>query len=114
MEIAMKIEILEFYPKKPENSKSKFGSIKIKIDDKIVVCGVNVKGRKGKLYLMLPGMWGVDHVTKKRVRYPAVSFGEGTRKTLNELAVVADEFIEAWFKSHPECALIAAFAGYHQ
>lgn len=103
----MKVEIVEFYPRnwKQTNGTKIIGTLHVYLQDfDIDIRGVKVVGRKYGYKIRLPHTGSISHETKKRIVYPIVSFGnQQTTKDLESLIKQqCSEFIDQWFKGHPE------------
>ena len=72
----MKIEIVDFYPKRTEKKDAFLqGHLRIYlIDQQMDILGVFVQKIKDKWFFRLPSGKGTDHETNEMVRFPLVSF----------------------------------------
>lgn len=93
----MKIELIEFYPRKIPKNKSFVGTFHVYIEDfDIDIRGINVYKIAKGFMVRLPDLVGKDPVTKKPVRYPLFQFANKVKHQafVREIAKLVNEYFK--------------------
>jgi hypothetical protein len=103
----MNIEIVDFFPNTVQKQKNKIcGTMHVYLADlEVDIRGICVHFTlNGSLFIGMPGAFGIDQETGKKVRYPTFSFtSQQKRKELMQtIKIKAREYIQKnLFKSKP-------------
>ena len=99
----MDIEIIEYYPKKPDRKGNKQGTLHVYLCDydmDVRGCQVNFNG--DKIYVRLPFFYQYDPDQERVVGYPMINLVD--EKKHNELcktvAVEGRKFVKNWYKQN--------------
>lgn len=80
----MKIEFVDFYPRRIKGNKTFRGTCQIYIVDfDMDIRGIMVSKNGSTLRFYMPVGTGIDHETNERVRYPLISFTK--KETMQEI-----------------------------